>query len=392
MKRNRTVLACALLAACSAYACSGVSSDGGQSGTGISAIRGNVVAVIGAAPEVADILVSLAATNLTTLTDANGRFELRGNASGAAELRFERQRDGLFARTDVVVPAGGVLDLQEIELDSQNGEVRPARQRVEFEGIVEALDCAGGTIRFTPKDDDPAATVFTVEVASATIRDDGALLACVDLNVGDRAQVLGETTDGSTLVNAEIELEEDEGNEDVEFEGIVRALDCADGKIHLTPKDDDPAATVFIVEAASATIRNDGVVLSCEDLEVGDRFQVHAERSGSTLVNAELELEESEDSQDVEFEGIVQALDCAGGAIRLTPKDDDPGATMFTVEVASATIRDDGVELACGDLQVGDRVQVHAETADGSTLVNAELELEEGEDGPGDEPGGGDES
>jgi hypothetical protein len=210
MKRSRAVLACALLAACSVMACSGVSSDGGQSGTGIAAIRGDVVAVTGASPDVANIRVSLAGTNLATRTDADGRFELRGDASGPAELRFERERDGLFARTDVVIPAGGILELEQIVLDSNSGKARPTRRLVEFEGFVEALDCTNGAILVTPKEEEDVATVFTVEAMSATIRNDGALLACRDLQVGDRLQVRAETSDGSTLINAEVKLEDRE--------------------------------------------------------------------------------------------------------------------------------------------------------------------------------------
>src|ERR1700687_5534589 len=144
MKRIRTALACALLTACWGISCGGgggLSSDGGQSGTGVSAIRGTVTAVMGAEHELADIRVSLATTNLATTTDATGRFELRGNISGRGELRFERMRDRLFARPSVVVPAGGVLELDQIVLDSNTGDARPAQERVKFEGIVQALDC-----------------------------------------------------------------------------------------------------------------------------------------------------------------------------------------------------------------------------------------------------------
>ncbi len=297
MKRTGIFLACSLLFACSVVGCA--SSDGGQSGTGISAIRGNVVAVIGAEPDVAGIRVSLAATTLTTLTDVTGRFELSGKVSGPDELRFERDRDALFARTDVVIPAGGILDLEGIVVDADTNEARPARQQVQFEGIVDLLNCAGGAIRLIPKDDDPQATAFTVDVATATIRDDGVLLACDDLQLGDRLQVRGETMDGVLLINAELELEasEDGPNQQrVEFEGIVDALGCASGTIRLVPKDDDPQATAFTVDVASATIRDDGVLLACDDLHVGDRLQVRGETTdGVRLINTELELERSED-------------------------------------------------------------------------------------------------
>jgi hypothetical protein len=198
-----------LLAACSVTACGSVASDGGQSGTGISAIRGNVVAVTGGAPEVDNIRVSLTGTDLATRTDTAGRFELRGEARGPGELLFERERDGLFARTDVVIPAGGVLELEQIVLDVPSGEARPSRRRVEFEGFVEALDCASGSFRVTPKEEEDG-TVFVVDAMSATIRDDDRLLTCSDLRVGDRLQVRGESSDGSTLVNAQIKLEDRE--------------------------------------------------------------------------------------------------------------------------------------------------------------------------------------
>ena len=209
MKRSTIPLVGALLAAWSAIGCGGAVSDGGQSGSGISAIRGNVVAAPGVQLELADIRVSLQDTDLATRTDAGGRFELRGQASGPAELRFERERDGLFARTAVVVPAGGVLELSEIVLDPESDEARPTLQRVEFEGFVQALDCAGGTILVTAQEDEVGG-VFTVEVASATIRNGDVPIACADLRVGDRVQVEAQTSDGSTLVNAEVVVEDRE--------------------------------------------------------------------------------------------------------------------------------------------------------------------------------------
>jgi hypothetical protein len=207
MKRTIAFASFVLAASC-ALGCGGVSLNGGQSGTGIAAIRGTVVTVTGAAPDVTNIQVSVAATNLTTHTDASGRFELRGKLSGPAELLFARQRDGLSASASIVIPAGGVLDLEEIVLDAESGEAHPGRQVVEFDGAVTALDCSGGAIRVEPTGDDFTATVFTIDAASATIRRGGVGLTCNDLQVGDRAQIRGETADGATLVNAIVVLED----------------------------------------------------------------------------------------------------------------------------------------------------------------------------------------
>lgn len=207
--KTRGLIGLVLLAG-AVIAC-GAAGDGGQSGTGISAIRGNVIAAAGTNLPVDEIRVSLTGTQIETFTDAEGRFELEGEASGPGELRFERERDQLFARTDVVIPAGGVLELAEVVIDPDSDEARPTLRRVEFEGFVEALDCAGGAIRVTAKEDE-AGTIFTVEVASATIRQDDRSLTCGDLQVGDRVEVDAETPDGETLINAEIVLEDREDN------------------------------------------------------------------------------------------------------------------------------------------------------------------------------------
>ncbi len=389
MRHSRRNLVGVIFAAWAAIAGGCAVSDGGQSGTGISALRGNVVAVTGSTLGVAGIRVSFPATGLTTRTDANGQFELRSKTSGQVELRFERQGDGLFAQTDVVIPAGGLLQLQQIVLDSDNGEVRSEREEVEFEGAVKTLNCAGGTIIITAKEDQ-AGTLFTVEVASATIHRGTMPLTCGDLRVGDFVEVVAQATGGSTLINADINLEDNEDGPDeqnVEVEGLVTALDCAGGAILVTPKEAH-TATVFTVEVASATIRRGDQLLACSDLQIGDRVHVVALMTdGPTLVGADIEVEDGgdgpddpPDEQNVEVEGLVTALDCAAGAILVTPKEAQTVA-VFTIDTASATIRRGDLVLACGDLRVGDRIQVVAQTADGSTLVNAVIEVEDTAEG-----------
>jgi hypothetical protein len=212
----RTVTAIgAILAVWFLAACGGGGGviDGGQSGTGLSTIRGNVVAAPGQTLDPADIRVSLSATDLETVTDQTGRFELSGEVSGPGELHFERERDALLASTDVFVPAGGLLELAEIVLDPESGEARPALRRVEFEGFIESLNCAAGEIFVIPKEDEDG-DIFIVETASATIRHDNQPLGCDDLLVGDRVQIDAETTDGVTLVNADVRLEDREDSED----------------------------------------------------------------------------------------------------------------------------------------------------------------------------------
>jgi hypothetical protein len=216
MNRRTAVGVLALLTG-AAIGCGGggISSDGGQSGTGLAAIRGNVVAAPGVELELGGIRVSLSASDQTTRTDNAGRFELQARASGPAELRFERESDRLSARTDVVVPAGGVLELSAVVLDPDSDEAHPTMRRVEFEGVVQQLDCASGAIIVVAREDEVGAR-FSIAVASATIRRGDVVLGCSDLSVGDQIEVSAETADGFILVNAEVVVAdgEDDGSDD----------------------------------------------------------------------------------------------------------------------------------------------------------------------------------
>jgi hypothetical protein len=200
----------------------GFSSDGGQSGTGLAAIRGNVVPAPGVQLALSGIRVSLSDSAASTRTDASGLFELQAQTSGPAELRFERESDRLSARTAVVIPAGGVLELSAVELDPDSDEANPTMQRVEFEGVVQQLNCAGGTIVVVAKEDEVGAQ-FSIAVVSATIRQGDVPITCGDLRVNDQVEVNADTPDGFLLVNALVVIgdREDDGNDDSGDDGTI---------------------------------------------------------------------------------------------------------------------------------------------------------------------------
>jgi hypothetical protein len=146
-----------------------------------------------------------------------------------------------------------------VVIDPESNEAQPTQRRVEFEGFVEGLDCANGAFFVVAKEDE-SGTTFTVETASATIRDDGRMLGCGDLREGDRVQVDAQTSDGETLINAEVVLEDreddqpgedeeepsgpggsdDDGSED---EGVVEREDEPDDEDEMdVGEDDDPAS------------------------------------------------------------------------------------------------------------------------------------------------------
>ena len=78
---------------------------------------------------------------------------------------------------------------------------------------MQRLDCAGGTILVVAQEDEVGAQ-FSIAVASATIRQGDVPLTCADLRLGDQVEVKAETADGFILVNAEVVLEDREGEMD----------------------------------------------------------------------------------------------------------------------------------------------------------------------------------
>ena len=214
--------------------------DGGRSGTGaVAFVQGNVTLADGSS-DVVGIGVAIKETEIGDLTNEQGEFEFESSISGSVQLRFERERDGLLAETDVVIPNGEVLRLQEVVLDGETGQATPTMQEVEFDGLVESTDCEQGLI-FVSSQEDQAGIIFTVEVDSVSIEVDGRPLDCADLVIGDRIEIEAETADGVTLINARIELEdredseeEDDPDSEVEFEGFIDTIDCERGVLLMT--------------------------------------------------------------------------------------------------------------------------------------------------------------
>ncbi len=410
------------LSGCGGGGTGGFLTGGGQSGTGISTIRGNVIDVSNTTADVSGIRVSVVGTKLEDLTDSIGVFDLDGELDGEATLRFER--GPLLAETQVIVPGGGLLELRDVILDTDNGTAQPTTQRVELEGFVDTVDCGAGVLLVISKERRNG-TVFSVELSSATIRRDATVLDCTDLRVDDRVEVKGDTVDGVTLLRATIKVEDredeeptptdeeddEEGKEEeeeepqppageIEIEGVVHALDCAGGSVSVRHKED---GTVFEIEVASATFLLESTVLDCADLLIDDRVQVLAEtEDGATLIRAEVQVEDREDDdpdtpddendpddevddeedpesnpdRELEFEGLIRSLDCNQGDVVVVNK---ATQATFTVDAGSAVILADRIILACTELLVGDRFEIRAELVD-NRLVNATMKLEDRED------------
>src|SRR5262249_53876249 len=154
------------------------------------------------------ITVAVAGTTLSDLTDANGRFSIRGNFEGEVSIIFELPDAGGSGRITVNVPAAGTLTMHDVHVDAAAGSAIPESQDVDFDGIMTRIDCAGSIATLVSVERSPTDTDdYMVRLDTSSIHDaHGAALACEDLRIGTRASVQGTVNPDGTFGNADIEV------------------------------------------------------------------------------------------------------------------------------------------------------------------------------------------
>jgi len=199
--KSLLLVLCLTLAACGG---GGLSADGGVSGTGISAVTGNVTAITSGSTDLGGIRVTIEGTGIATVTDDTGAFTLTGELDGPVTLVFERD-DGVRAVTTVDVPSGGTLELADVTLDTERQEARPARRSLAFTATIEGVDCAGGVLVVRSRGQ--GSSLFDVRLDGAFVHDgDGRPVACPNLRPGDLVRVQGVLLEDESIAEADVEV------------------------------------------------------------------------------------------------------------------------------------------------------------------------------------------
>jgi len=190
----------AVLLACMPWL--GCASEGGIAGTGASAVSGNITLVSEqtTAQDAAlpfPIRVSISEfPDIESVTDAAGRFALRGDFAGAVTLQFANADSGAeIGPLALEIPAGSqtLLENIEIRLNAPRPErVRPAAVRqLDVFGRLDLVDCGAGVLLVS--DDGRPPRQFMVRLTADTViaRRDGTRLRCAALSAGLAVQVEG---------------------------------------------------------------------------------------------------------------------------------------------------------------------------------------------------------
>jgi hypothetical protein len=356
---------CLLLGAILLGCGSSASTEGGVTGTGISAsVTGNV-SLVDESAAVAIMLpfpirVTIAEVpGVESTTDANGTFALRGSFSGALTLQFSvadsRAELGELA---LEVPAGSETVLENIEIRTAApppDRIRPSAVR-QFDVFahVDMIDCAAdGTGSFVVVDDGRPPRQFLVRVTAETMiaTRDGSTLRCADLQTGDAVQVDGilqradQTIVAGTVVVVPMRPPPPPPGPRAErVRGVVRAVGCERGLIEVEQRGtDEPVRRIVqLVEGTDILCAGEPPTpCSCADIAVGDPIGVvgllFPERPGvvvaeTIVVDAAL--------RHVAVLAIVASASCAAGLIELRD------ANAPTVVLHAALSR--RTEILCG--------------------------------------------
>jgi Domain of unknown function (DUF5666) len=225
-----------------------------------------------AVAQVPGITVSIQASSTTTTTDSNGFFQLQGNNFGPATLQFTG--NGADATLPVTLPAGGVLDL--IDVDLVGSRITVSEQRISFEGPITGIDCRGNLLQVLSGELVP----FRVRLESSTVIVDqsGAPLSCGSLSTGPTAQVQGNVDSRGDVEATLIQVTPatNATPTPVAVAGTVASLDCPTDLI----VSQNSGGNIQVNLSSSTQISDQGgASLQCSDLVPGDSLQVQGSQT-----------------------------------------------------------------------------------------------------------------
>ncbi|MGH7898159.1 MAG: carboxypeptidase-like regulatory domain-containing protein [Candidatus Binatia bacterium] len=216
--------------------------------------------------QVPGITVAILNSSTSARTDDLGFFRLEGREFGPVLLQFTGP--GLTATLGVTLPAGGELDL--INVDIAGGRVSFDEQRIRFDGPVTGLDCEGNILQLLSG----ALVPFRVRIlpTTALIDQDGRPLPCQNLGIGRNADVQGVVDDDGVVDAVEIRANPAPAVTPIPlgFEGNITARNCP------VSIDVLRGETSVEVDIDSGTLirEQSGEPLACSALNDGDGVHV----------------------------------------------------------------------------------------------------------------------
>lgn len=379
---------------CTALLGCGAASEGGVTGTGISAsVTGNISLVSDAASAALPfpILVSIDAfPGIESTTDAEGTFALRGPFSGAITLQFANALSGApIGPLALEVPAGSETVLENIEIRTAAPlaeRVRPnAVRQFDVFGHLDLVECRDdGTGVLLVSDDGRPPRQFMVQLSPDTILADreGSALACAELTRGNALRVEGllrladQTLIALDVTVAVRRTPPQPGPRPERLRGVVSAVNCMRGAIEVVQRADAEPVRRFIHLVEDTVIECAGDPArpcTCADIDPGDPIGVGGtiapQRPGVITATRVLVGAVPE---PVTLIGVVTVVACEADRIDLRDLQ-DPTVGWRAVLSPRTEIRCGRQPCRCIDLRPRDRVRVEGtRAADQPRLIAAD--------------------
>jgi hypothetical protein len=290
------------------------------------------------------------------------------------ELAFTRPGDGINASSTLSGNASGVV----VQLSRSRAVVLSAGgSKVEIEGLITAVSDASITVN----DARSHADVTALITPDTIIRKGNATVLAADLKIGDRVHVRAAMGADNVLTALEIKLQnpgdDSPAGSKQEIEGLITEV-SADS---ITVNDASTHGDVTAEITDATVIRKGNTTLTPEDLAVGDRVHVRAQKNeDGTLTALEIKLQnpgdddgdDDEGNGKVEIEGLI--TDVSGDSI--TVNDASTHGDVTAEITADTKIRKGNTVLLPTDLKIGDRVHVKAQKNEDDTLTALEIMLQ----------------
>ena len=386
-----------LLAVSIAVAVAGCSSsEGGVTGTGLTAINGNVVAISDDGSSRLDealpfpVRVTIAQLPaLAASTDADGAFALVGEFSGAVTLQFSNAETGAaLGPLPLEIPAGSQTVLENVEIHTSAPESERVRPRavLQFDVFarVDFVECrADGTGTLLITDDARRPRQYMVALVEDTdiVSADAAPLTCADVRRGVRARIAGLVRRADqTLIASTVELTArrppppNPAPRPVRLRGIAAAIACPRGLVQI----DQNAAT----EPTHRTIKlTDTTDFHCAD-DVPGPCDCSAIRIGKPLAISGTILPQRPGVVEattvvigagivaVDVVGAITALGCDEGLAVRVPALDETLRVALTEDTAIRCR--DATPCRCAALRLRDPVRVEGHRRTDERLITAD--------------------
>jgi hypothetical protein len=215
-----------------------------------------------AVAQVPGVSVAIENTSDTTSTDTQGFFRFDTERFGASTLLFGAP--GVAARFSILLPAGGEVDL--VDIDIVGSKVTVGEQRIQFQGPITGIDCSANLLQVLSG----SLVAFRVRlVAGTSITDQsGAPLSCVQLGNG-QASVAGTVGDNGDVTAVSLVVNptsSETPTPENEVQGTIAALGCPTSLTVATA-----SGNVTVNLSGSSTIKDEnGMAIGCGDLRGGD--------------------------------------------------------------------------------------------------------------------------